>query len=83
MIIIEEFSGVESKACVGGAAFQTLIPLTALLVYSLVVHLFLIKQQFFLHLKHIFDVIRNGAVCAQPWLSFCGNIIKGIYIAIS
>ena len=83
MIIIEEFSGVETKLCVGGAAFQTLVPLTALLVYALIVHLLVVyKQQFYLQLQHIFDVIRNGTVCAQPWLLCCRNILaamKGLY----
>lgn len=79
MIIIDEFSGVETKLCVGGAAIQTLIPLAALLVYSLVVDLFIVKQQFYLHLGYTLDIIRNGAACAaRPWLLFCGGILTAI-----
>ena len=82
MIIIEEFSNAEAKLCVGGAAINTLIPLAALLMYSLVVHLLIVKQQFYLDLEYTFDIIRNGALCAaRPWLLCCRNILaamKGI-----
>jgi len=78
MISIDQFcsGGVEVQLCAGSGAFRNSIPVIALLVYAVVVHLLVIyKQQFRTHLKYFCNSVKNGTICTPQWILHCENII--------